>query len=91
MAATHSMSRKLRIVGSPLPDFERPRLSAAPARLAPRCTAAPHLFGPQARSYGVRYLEPGRRRRRRRPPLTGVLWLLAAGLAVALAVQVILR
>ncbi|HWN22553.1 MAG TPA: hypothetical protein VNP93_11310 [Gaiellaceae bacterium] len=38
------------------------------------------------------YLEPGRRRRRRRPPpLAGVLWLLAGALAVALAVQVILR
>jgi hypothetical protein len=40
----------------------------------------------------VAYLQPGRKRRRRRPPaLTRVLWLLAAGLAVALLVQLILR
>ena len=36
-------------------------------------------------------LEPGRRRRRQRPSATHMLWLLALGLAVAIAVQAVLR
>ena len=45
----------------------------------------------EARSYLVRYLEPGRKRKRRRLPVVHALWLLAAVIALALAVQGILR
>jgi hypothetical protein len=39
----------------------------------------------------MRYLEPGKRRPRRRPSAARTLWLIALGLAVAIAVQAILR
>jgi hypothetical protein len=40
----------------------------------------------------VRYLEPGRKRPRRPPrSLARLLWLVAAGLAVALVVQALVR
>jgi hypothetical protein len=39
----------------------------------------------------MRYLEPGKKRRRSRPSLTWTLWLVAAGMAVALAIQVLVR
>jgi hypothetical protein len=40
----------------------------------------------------VRYLEPGRKRRRRRPASTArALWLIAAGMALALLVQALIR
>jgi hypothetical protein len=39
----------------------------------------------------MRYLEPGRKRRRSRRSLTWTLWLVAAGLALALALQAIIR
>jgi hypothetical protein len=35
------------------------------------------------------YLEPGRKRRRARPSATRLLWLIAAGMALALALQAI--
>lgn len=37
----------------------------------------------------MRYLEPGRKRRRTRPSATRVLWLIAAGIALTLALQAI--
>jgi hypothetical protein len=36
-------------------------------------------------------LEPGRKRRATRPSLTLMLWLVAAGLVVGLAVQALVR
>ena len=39
----------------------------------------------------MRYLEPGKKRRRRGPSLTSVLWVAAAGMAVALAFLAVLR
>jgi hypothetical protein len=39
----------------------------------------------------VPYLEPGRKRRRRPYSLTRALWLIAFGVALALAVQAVLR
>jgi hypothetical protein len=40
----------------------------------------------------VRYLEPGRkRRRRRRGSVARTLWLVAAGMALALVVQALIR
>jgi hypothetical protein len=40
----------------------------------------------------VRYLEPGRKRRRRRPAsVVRALWLIAAGMALALVVQTLIR
>jgi len=39
----------------------------------------------------MRYLEPGRKRRRRRQSLASTLWLIVAGMAIALAVQTLLR
>jgi hypothetical protein len=39
----------------------------------------------------MRYLEPGRKRRRRRLSLPWTLWLIAAGMAVALAVHALVR
>jgi hypothetical protein len=39
----------------------------------------------------MRYLEPGRKRRRTRLPATRSLWLIAAGVAAALAFELLLR
>ena len=39
----------------------------------------------------MKYLEPGRKRRHRWRPGIRTLWLIAAGMAVALAVQAIIR
>jgi hypothetical protein len=37
----------------------------------------------------MKYLEPGRKRRRQRISLTRTLWLIAAGVALAIALQLI--
>jgi hypothetical protein len=39
----------------------------------------------------MRYLEPGRKRRHTRLPTTRILWLIAIGIAGALAVELLLR
>jgi hypothetical protein len=39
----------------------------------------------------VRYLEPGRKRRRSPLPTVRILWLIAAGVAAALAFELFLR
>ena len=50
----------------------------------------PYLITAAARSSLMRYLEPGRKRRRSRPT-AHLLWLVAAAMAIALAVQILVR
>jgi hypothetical protein len=57
------------------------------------CTAAPdpQPSARQPRFFRVPYLEPGRKRRRTGLSVTTMLWLVAVGLALAVAVQALLR
>ena len=50
-----------------------------------------YLSGGSRRLFPVPYLEPGRKRRRRSLTLTRTLWLLACGIALALAVELFLH